>query len=397
MGNPDISNRLTQSTTLNNSPTTMSTSDVLKIVSVTRNDGSRNREAMEVEPENADDYTDSSSIYYTSKFDPKWYISNDTLNVIPTPAAGQSALVKHITADASIALTDTSLSNFPNELERGVILYAAKELLRKLLNVRNATLVGLSLTDTTIPSVITLSTISYTDASAGDASSTAVGAITVASVPKPDISGNLPTYSKPTTSVDFAAGSTGVDDWIDSEDPEMAQVALEKQAQLLQDYQLDIENEFNEFQKEVNIYRSNIEAELAKHNSDLQKAINQAQIDAADAQQEAQQATEVDVANMQKDLQISMEARAKDMEALVANNASKVNDYMARVESYAQQVNDNVQTYQLAVAEVAQDYQWYAQQYQMVQQDLLEFLSYYIVGTAMRGEGNEASADDRAS
>ena len=41
MDNPDITQRLTQSTTLNNSPTTMSTSNVLKVVSVTRNDGSR--------------------------------------------------------------------------------------------------------------------------------------------------------------------------------------------------------------------------------------------------------------------------------------------------------------------------------------------------------------------
>ena len=133
MNVPEIANRLTSSTTLNNSPTTMSTASVLQIVSVTRNDGSRDRKATEILPEDAGDYTDVNSIYYTSKLDPKYYVSNGTLNVIPTPANGQSALVKHITPDTSVALGDTSVDNFPDELERGVILYASRELLRYIM------------------------------------------------------------------------------------------------------------------------------------------------------------------------------------------------------------------------------------------------------------------------
>jgi len=123
-----MARRLTSSTTLNSSPTTMSTASALKIVSVTRNDGSRNRTAMEISPEDAGDYTDVNSIYYTSKLDPKYYIENGTLNVIPTPANGQSALVKHITPDTSIALGDSSIPNTPDELERGVILFACAQL-----------------------------------------------------------------------------------------------------------------------------------------------------------------------------------------------------------------------------------------------------------------------------
>ena len=134
MNVPEIANRLTSSTTLNNSPTTMSTASVLQIVSVTRNDGSRDRKATEILPEDVGDYTDVNSIYYTSKLDPKYYVSNGTLNVIPTPANGQSALVKHITPDTSVALGDTSVDNFPDELERGVVLYASRELLRYIMN-----------------------------------------------------------------------------------------------------------------------------------------------------------------------------------------------------------------------------------------------------------------------
>ena len=132
--NDDMANRMTSSTTLNSSPTTMSTASVLQIVSVTRNDGSRNRKATEIKPEDAGDYTDVNSIYFTSKLDPKYYIESGTLNVIPTPANGQSALVKHITPDTSVSLSDTSISNLPDELERGVILYASRELLRYIMN-----------------------------------------------------------------------------------------------------------------------------------------------------------------------------------------------------------------------------------------------------------------------
>ena len=130
----DVANRMTSSTTLNSSPTTMSTASVLQIVSVTRNDGSRDRKATEILPEDAGDYTDVNSIYYTSKLDPKYYVANGTLNVIPTPANGQSALVKHITPDTSVVLGDTSVDNFPDELERGVVLYASRELLRYIMN-----------------------------------------------------------------------------------------------------------------------------------------------------------------------------------------------------------------------------------------------------------------------
>lgn len=130
----DIANRMTSSTTLNNSPTTMSTASVLEIVSVTRNDGSRDRKATQIKAEDAGDYTDVNSIYFTSKLDPKYYIQSGTLNVIPTPANGQSALIKHITPDTSVALGDTSIDNLPDELERGVVLYASRELLRYIMN-----------------------------------------------------------------------------------------------------------------------------------------------------------------------------------------------------------------------------------------------------------------------
>ena len=206
----DVANRMTSSTTLNSSPTTMSTASVLQIVSVTRNDGSRDRKAIQIKPENAGDYTDVNSIYYTSKLDPKYYIENDTLKVIPTPANGQSALVKHITPDTSVGLSDTSIDNLPDELERGVILYASRELLRYIMN----------------------------------------------QIRKPNVA------SGTDLTADMAAGAIGTDadkrdydkyfdismDFIADEDVELAQVMMQQIQTYLQNYQVDLTADTQQYQ-----------------------------------------------------------------------------------------------------------------------------------------------------
>jgi len=226
---PDIANRMTSSTTLNSSPTTMSTASVLQIVSVTRNDGSRDRKAIQIKPEDAGDYTDVNSIYYTSKLDPKYYIESGTLNVIPTPANGQSALVKHITPDTSVALGDTSISNLPDELERGVILYASRELLRYIMN----------------------------------------------QIRKPNVS------SGTELTADMAAGAIGTDadkrdydkyfdismDFIADEDPELAQTMMQQISTYLQNYQVDLQADTQQY--------SWYESQYVKVTQDLLSFLNQ--------------------------------------------------------------------------------------------------------------------------
>jgi hypothetical protein len=220
---------MTSSTTLNSSPTTMSTASVLQIVSVTRNDGSRDRKAIQIKPEDAGDYTDVNSIYYTSKLDPKYYIESGTLNVIPTPANGQSALVKHITPDTSVALGDTSISNLPDELERGVILYASRELLRYIMN----------------------------------------------QIRKPNVS------SGTELTADMAAGAIGTDadkrdydkyfdismDFIADEDPELAQTMMQQISTYLQNYQVDLQADTQQY--------SWYESQYVKVTQDLLSFLNQ--------------------------------------------------------------------------------------------------------------------------
>lgn len=316
MLNDEMADKLTSSFTLNNSPTTMSTSNALKIVSVTRNDGSRDREALQIPSSKAGDYTDTNSIYYTSKLDPKWYISNATLNVIPTPAAGQSAIVKHITPDTSVSLSDTAVDNFPDELERGVVLYASRELLRLMLS---------KVTLPTVPTAVTLN----------DTTLASLG--TAPAYSKPDITTNYGTLSA-SDSTSSTEADFGVDDFIADEDPEMAQVALLKQQQLLSQYAADIENELNEYNKELAVYQT-----------DLTHKIESARFVSESESQEIQ-------------------------------------DYMARVESYAQQINSKMT-----------DYQWYLEQYDKVDKELGSFIGLYIMESQLREKDYETPADDRVS
>jgi hypothetical protein len=119
-----------------------------------------------------------------------------------------------------------------------------------------------------------------------------------------------------------------------------AEVATE-----LQVIQIDVQNELNEFNKDNVRYQANVQAELAKHNTDLQKASTQAQIDAADAQQEAAQTTDVDKFNKAQDQALDLANRSKQIEDDISNNNSKVAQFQAEAQHYATQVNEDVQAY----------------------------------------------------
>lgn len=658
MTNPFFVDRLTSTSTLNASGTTLSLNDILEVVSVTRSDGSMSRACIRIEPTKVGLYQDVNSIYYTSKLDPKYYIENDTLKVLPTPTNAQTASVYKIQPDTSVALSDTSLSNFPNELERGVILYASKELLRKFLSSKNDSLpadmsipstpssasvatvtvgslgsaptytkTNLSLTNApsisslsvsaSVPSVINLTTVVYVDPAAGDATAGTVGGVTTASVGDANVTTNnsaisaLPAYAPPSLNLTGAPGinsltvnesapnspsvsditvgsmgsapaytppsltlnygtldaadtsggtetALGVDDFIYDEDPEMAEIVLAKQQQLIVKYQADIENQIaefnenmaayqanvqkvlaqaeqeqsesvqgiqkyqsdlesyqitvnkkvqeyqvntqkeldlwqtkrqteiakyqadiqnqaNEYQEKLGNYQVEVQEELAKQNVALEKVMADATIAAQKAQADAAAATDVSKFNKQKDLQISMETKARDMEAIIADNSAKVADYQARVQSYGSQVGEQIQEYNanlekelslfntkrntelqkhqndiqdelnefqkelaiyqtdlqqkieqarvssekeameiqnyatevesygqqivkevqnfnLKLQKLTTDYNWYAQQYQIVQQDLFTFLQGYAL--PMQGGTDEAATND---
>ena len=111
----------------------------------------------------------------------------------------------------------------------------------------------------------------------------------------------------------------------------------------MQVFQLDIQNELNEFNKENVRYQANVQAELAKHNSDLQ---------------------------------ISLSNSDKNMQKLIQENNLKIQKYSNELQSYQANVGSLVQNSQGYLAEVQSrltvdtaKYSWYEKQQAKLQAD----------------------------
>ena len=321
------------------------TSEGHKILYVLRNDGTIDQPCRQVPAYKRGRIQDSSDMEFATTSDPVYYIQDGKINIFPN---GNGLMVSIPTYSQSSPLDASGIStitNFPDEYEYLVVLYAAIKALQQNLSGLVEADFSISASAPSAPSLATLSGGS-------------VSAITVASVSKADISGDVPAYTKPSSSVDFGTLSSsdssagteanlGFDDFINNEDVEMASISLQKQQELLRAYQLDIQNELNEYNKENSRYQANVQAELAKHNSDLQKALRQAQLDSSDAQQESAQA----------------------LQAAIQNNDDLVQKFLAELNKYTAQVNSEVQTYSQNVANNAQKFQHTVAQQSKLQAD----------------------------
>ena len=223
---------------------------------------------------------------------------------------------------------------------------------------RSAAVSALSISDLTIsssaPSAPSLGTVSYSAATNADASAAAVSAITVDTVAKADISGDVPSYTKPTQTFDITQFETFLET---DEDTELAQLQLGRLNNELGEYQADIQNELNKFNQLNQRYEANVQAELAKHNSDLRKAITQAEINARDAQQEAQQATQVDLANKAADQALALQNAAQTMQATIANNDDLVAKFLQEINLYQNNINKEIQEYSQNLQQKIAEYQ----------------------------------------
>ena len=379
MNNPAMAERMTTSGTALSNDNSLGLGSVLKVVSVTRYDGARDREALEIPAHMVADLSDASSIYANSKLDPKYYISNGNLRIVPAPTASQTATVRRITPDTTVSTTDVSLDSFPDELERGLILYTAKELTRLFINTKSDALPA-NMTLPTVPSSPVINVVSYADATNADAGATNVATISKATVTNnvptyvpptltlttaPSISdltisssaptapnlqttiiadlGTAPTYTQPSLSINYTqlgatADAYGVDDLIAAEDVELAQVVLSKNAQQIQKYQSDMQNNLNEFQEGVTEYQAG-----------MQRKIEQAGIESGEdnqAIQKYQSETQVYSANVQKEIQQYQSNLEKELQLWTSKRSTELNKYQADMQNSLNSFNEENIRYQ---------------------------------------------------
>ena len=200
---------------------------------------------------------DTNYMEAASETDPAYIIQNDVLNTYPGSNASNDSRVVFVNSSIAVAHGDSVIANFPDEAEEAVVLYGARNALNRLMNGMNA--ISALTVSVSAPSAPSLATVSYSAATNADASASSVGAITVATVAKADISGDVPSYTKPTQTFDIAQFETFLET---NEDVELAQLQLGRLNNELAEYQADIQNELNEFNKENQRYQANVQLSL---------------------------------------------------------------------------------------------------------------------------------------
>ena len=352
---------------------------------------------------------DSSNMEYATTGDPAYWMDGDTLQVFPTSASTNDMSLVHISLDFSaVTYDDSSITNFPDEAEPAVVLYAARNGVQRLMNDVNVSLSALSISST-VPVAPALTTVSYSDATNADASATSITSVLVGGVSDIDPTGSVPTYTKPTLSLStLALGNLtisasapsvpGIDavtytnaenesaltqdmstvtfgtvpseinvsgnaptftppvlnvdtsqfeTFLETdEDSELAQIQLGRLNNEVSEYQARLSESQAQFSKENSIYQTEFQEAVSKFQADQQKVVEQARIDLAKAQQDVQNATNVDIANKARDQELNLQNAVNNMQKIINNNNNLLAKFQQELGLYQQLVNKEIAEYQ---------------------------------------------------
>ena len=344
-GNPELLPLFAQASTLNNSSPTLAltiNSRIIDVVRLNADDGTA--EALKCSPVNAayrSNVVNTDSIYYAGKDSPVYYVDNGVLTVKPTPTATQTATISIVLPDASVAGSESAITNFPSDLYHAVILYAAIQLLHNKMAALNSKLptdldadttvfdalsdvsadialssvlpTAISMGSTGLPTAITVSSSlpspialssSLPDGITINSSlpsgiAIATGfptAIDVSSVDLPtifELSTSIPTIAMPDIASDFqdamdkaksliddaggGAFTTTAEGWLVEEDEEMSRATVEVASQELQ----RASSALGKWQQDLSRAQTGFSADLQKHQEDITKETSRIQSDAA--------------------------------------------------------------------------------------------------------------------
>jgi hypothetical protein len=182
---------------------------------------------------NTDKYKaeDSGNVLYATSSDPAYYFEADKINVLPSSLSCKYEEVQYPTVNAD---SDSSISNFPDEAEHLVVLYASmKQLLQYQLD-QHSSLPTLTLPVAPAPPSLSAQTVT--------------------------ISGTAPTFTAPVVSPDFSQVNTYIDT---NEDVELASAKLQEISIQLNEYANNIQKEQAEFNEENVEYQSKLQKDVA--------------------------------------------------------------------------------------------------------------------------------------
>lgn len=428
-----------------------------KIISIIREDGTNNqwRKCRKISSSMQYDVTDTESLNYASKTNPAYMIGNNgQISVFPVPGADPNAFKAYYVNNdpedkggANLIHSHSDIGYFPDDKVYLVVMYAGIRLLNSTMSSN-----VISLTSAP-PDTPILATVSFTAPTAPTVpSDPSISSPGVATIAKADISGDVPTYTKPSFSDPGALSITAVppdtpdtpelssvgtvptydNNIADSEftdlailidteeDVELAAAKIQEinakiqnelnefneeniafqaiikketqedtlilqkyQADLAvyqaevgaqvqeytqklqrgtQQYQLDMQNELNEFNKENARYQANIKAELAKFQADAAEALKEGDLTLQAAIQDYTQELALFSGEVQK-YQSETQSGVQTMQGTIANNQALLAKYQAETAEYqaeiaaeTQEQSIKMQQYQLLYKQLKAEY-----------------------------------------
>ena len=108
-----------------------------KVLTVTRNDGTIDHPCREVLPSMRGRVIDSNYMEYASNTDPVFYIDNQLLTVKPD-SSGSNQRLTFVNSAITVAYGESVIANFPDEAEKAVVLYAARNYIQRLMTDLNS-------------------------------------------------------------------------------------------------------------------------------------------------------------------------------------------------------------------------------------------------------------------
>ena len=320
-----------------------------QVLSVTRSDGTIEQPCRKIPPTLRGRASDSDDMNAATTTDPVYYIYNGKLNALPTSGSCKYLEINRPAVAYGDDSMDDSLTSFPLEYEYLVPLYAAMKALQNAMGHKSSLLPS-DVALPPVPSVPTINTISYTDASNEDAF-----IIDVISVPsKIDVSGNAPAFTKP--NIALALGEVGLH--LSDEDIELASVRLQAVQAQVSEHSANLQSEQAEFSKENVRYQMEFQEESTKVNQDLQAELERFR-------------TQADIAkfNKQQDQVLNLANASKQVEDLIADNSSKLQKYTNQLQSYQAEASSSIQNYSAKIQKQVTDYQWLVGRYQSLLAD----------------------------
>ena len=322
-----IMERVAEETTFTNTVS----SEGHKVLAVLKHDGTIDQPCRKVPAFKRGRIQDSSDMEFASSSDPAYYIQDSLITLFPTGSGGKLVSMPTYSQSSPLdASAIATITNFPNEYEYLVVLYAAIKALQQVLN-------SIVLAD---------ASIAYVNASVGDGITAAVDSITVA--PENAVGSTGSAYTSPTvqsdstdiglttivqldaenTIDDFDGNAIEFDQWWstlahlieDEEDSELAQLQISKISAYINAFQAEVQDAQAAMQATIEDARQSTQASIANAQNDVQASIQKMQLSTQASIQKMQLSTNVNITNAAK----TMEALIQDYSALVTE---KTNEY----------------------------------------------------------------------